>query len=366
MKKIIVFGMTENPGGIESFLMNYYRKLPTERIQFDFLCNTNEVAYEREIQKLGGKIYRIPARRDGRKRFRTALNSFMEKHANEYDAIWVNVCSLANIDYLKAAKKYGIVRRIIHCHNAANGDSFLRGILHLVNKKCIDRYATDFWSCSDSASEWFFGKNILKHPKYRLIYNAVDADEFVPDDNVRDACREELHLQGKLVIGHIGRFHFQKNHRFLLSVFQELQKINADYELLLVGQGELMEEIRSLAEQMNIERHVHFLGLRDDIAKLFQAMDVFVFPSVFEGLPLVLLEAQANGVPVVASDTITRSVKVNSNVYFESLKESPQQWAKRIDEQCRGQRRIVPTEFADSQYNVCSQVKELEQYLSES
>ena len=135
MKKVLVFGMTENPGGVESVIMNYYRAMDRSRVQLDFLCNSDTVAYEEEIVALGGTVYKIPARRDGRRAFHQALDAFMAQHAREYCAIWVNVCSLANIDYLKAAKKYGIPKRIIHCHNAANGDSFLRGLLHRYNRR---------------------------------------------------------------------------------------------------------------------------------------------------------------------------------------------------------------------------------------
>ena len=262
MIKILVFGITENPGGVESVIMNYYRSLDREKIQFDFLCNTETVAYETEILQLGGTVYRIPARRDERKAFFDALDQFMRDHASEYHGIWVNVCSLANIDYLVYAKKYGISKRIIHCHNADNGDSFLRGLLHRFNRLRIRRVATDFWSCSDEASKWFYGAGMTKNLNYRYITNAIDPGKFVMDKAVRADYRKKLSVEKKLVIGHIGRFHFQKNHRFVLEVFREVRKLRSEAELLLIGQGELTEEIKKAAETMGISDSVQFLGVR--------------------------------------------------------------------------------------------------------
>ena len=147
MKRVLVFGVTENPGGVESVIMNYYRNIDRNKIQFDFLCNTKEVAYEDEIIKMGGKIYKITGRSVNRRQYMNDMEKFFSENAKKYTTIWVNVCSLANIDYLKFAKKYGIKYRIIHSHNSENMDSKLRGLLHKFNKKIIIKYATDFWAC---------------------------------------------------------------------------------------------------------------------------------------------------------------------------------------------------------------------------
>lgn len=365
MKTVLVFGITDNPGGIESVIMNYYRRIDREKIQFEFLCNTQIVAYEEEINSLGGIIHRIPARRDGRKQFEEALDKFMEENARRYCAIWVNVCSLANIDYLKAAKKFGIPKRIIHCHNADNGDSFLRGQLHKINRLRIDRFATDFWSCSDEASQWFFGEKNIKSSKYRLIYNAVDPDKFRPDSEIRKEYRNELACEGKLVIGHIGRFHFQKNHEFVIAVMRALKKKEKNVELLLIGQGELMDAIQKKVGESGLTKEVQFLGVRSDVAQLYQAMDVFLFPSVFEGLPVVLLEAQANGLPCVISDNITKKIKINDNLYFRSLEETPEKWADFILNTAAERGRVSQEKFLHSNYNIILQTEKLERLLTE-
>ena len=177
MYKILVFGMTENPGGVESVIMNYYHYMDKNTFHFDFLCNSyNKIAFEEEIISNGSQTFHFPARSKNYKKYKKELKNFFENNASKYDAIWVNVCSLANIDYLKMAKKYGIKRRIIHSHNSQNMDSRLRGILHKYNKKRIAYYVTDFWSCSKEASEWFYDSSIIK--KSIIISNAIDVEKY--------------------------------------------------------------------------------------------------------------------------------------------------------------------------------------------
>ena len=365
MKKVLVFGMTENPGGVESVIMNYYRAMDRSQVQFDFLCNSQTVAYEDEIQALGGVIYKIPARRDGRGAFAQALDQLMATHAGEYSAIWVNVCSLANIDYLKAAKKYGIPKRIIHSHNAANGDSFLRGLLHLYNRRVVRKLATDYWSCSDEASRWFFGADIMHHPRYRVIPNAIDATRYAPDPAQRQEYRRMLGVEDALVVGHVGRFHVQKNHSFLLHVAAQMKCLEPKTQLLLVGQGSEMESIRGLTAQLELEDTVQFLGVRSDLEGLYQAMDVFVFPSKSEGLGVVLLEAQANGLPCVTSDVVPHQVKVNDNLHFLPLEDGAQKWASFILNQAVRQGRVGQEQFMNSPYNMARQAQLVQDLLSE-
>lgn len=331
MKRILIFGMTENQGGIESFIMNYYRNIDKSKLQFDFICNTNEVAYEDEILKNGGNIYKITARSKNYKLFHKELDEFFRNNASKYNSIWVNVCSLANIDYLKFAKRYKIKHRIIHCHNSQNMDSLFRGLLHRWNKLFIKKYATDFWTCSDNASKWFYRKEIIKSDKYLIINNAIDSEKFKFNKQTRDLYRKNLKLENKLVIGNIARFHFQKNHTFLIEIFNELYKKDQNVFLLLVGTGEDEDKIKQMVCQYGLQDSVMFLGMRRDISEIIQAMDIFVFPSLFEGLPITLIEAQANGLPIFTSkDVIPKEIKMSENLEFISLKESPQKWAEKI------------------------------------
>lgn len=331
MKKVLVFGMTENPGGIESVIMNYYRNINREVIQFDFLCNCRTIAYEKEIESLGGKIFSVTARKKNPLEFRKQMNDFMKLHAKEYDAIWVNVCSLVNIDYLIFAKKYKIPKIIIHCHNSDNDGNQIKKLVHLYNKNRIEKYATDFWSCSDAASPWFFGQKIIHSDKYKVIPNAIDVEQYERNDEVRIAMRKKYQLEDKIVIGHVGRFHFQKNHSFLIDIFEQLARRNDKYRLILIGQGALENDIKKLVAQKSLEKKVIFCGVQSDTSEFYQMMDCFVLPSLFEGLGIVALEAQACSLPCVLSDQVPSIVKVNDNVSFLSLKADLNKWADTIE-----------------------------------
>lgn len=330
-KRILVFGMTQNPGGVESVIINYYRNINKEKFQFDFLCNTEVVAYEEEILKLGGNIYRITARSNDRKKYKEEMNNFFQKYASRYSTIWVNVCSLANIDYLIYAKKYGIKYRIIHSHNSQNMDSKLRGILHKINKNIVKLYATDFWACSEEAGQWFYKKNIMQSNKYQIVNNAINTEKYRFNNDIRKDVRKELDLQEDLVIGNVGRLHFQKNQIFLLDIFKEIKNIENNAKLVLVGQGEDEKKLKERVKALGLENDVMFLGVRYDVERIIQAFDSFVFPSVFEGLGLSIVEAEASGINVFASkDVIPELVKMSKNFYFISLKENAEYWAKQI------------------------------------
>lgn len=330
MVRILIFGMTENPGGIESVIMNYYRAIDKSKIQFDFLCNSPEVAYEEEIQKLGGKIYKIASRSNNACLYYKELRSFFKNNAVKYKTIWVNICSLANIDYLKYAKKYGIKYRIVHCHNSQNMDSKARKILHIINKFRLKKYATDYWTCSEDANNWFFTNNILEKNKIVCINNAIDYNKFKFNEKIRQEYRNKLNIDSKLVFAHVGRLHFEKNQLMLLDIFKNINEMNGNVELLLIGDGEDRAKIENKIKKLELENNVRLLGIRNDVEKIMQSVDAIIFPSLFEGLPLVLIEAQANGLPIFASKSISEQVVIGENVELISLDEKPKEWAIKI------------------------------------
>lgn len=334
MKRILVFGITDNPGGIESVIMNYYKKFNKSNIQLDFLCNTNIVAYEDEIKSLGGQVFRITARSTNLRKYKKELKNFFKCNSYKYDAIWVNVCSLANIDYLKYAKRYGIKRRIIHSHNSQNMDSFARGLLHKFNKLFLKKYATDFWSCSNSASKWFYNKKIINSKKYLLINNAIDCNKFKYNQNTRDEYRNKYNIEKKYVIINVGRLHFQKNQLFILDIFNEYLKINKDAILFLVGDGEDKKAIEQKIELLNLNQYVRLLGKRNDVENLYMMSDLLIFPSLFEGLSLALLEAQASGINIIASDTISEETIMSNNFSTLPLNTPTSEWAEEISKLC--------------------------------
>lgn len=365
MKKILVFGITETPGGVESVIMNYYRYINKQKIQFDFLCNTETVAYEEEIKTLGGKIYKITSRRKNRKKFKKEMNAFFINNAKQYSAIWVNVCSLANIDYLKYAKKYGIKTRIIHAHNSQNMDSFLRGMLHRFNKLLISKYATDFWSCSDEASKWFYNKKIINSDKYLIIKNAIDVDKFKYNEDTRRKYRKELKIEDKFVIGNVGRLHFQKNQIFLIKIFKEIKEKLDNTVLLIVGEGEERKNIENTIKEYKLEDSVVLLGSRNDVNNLMQAMDVFVFPSLFEGLPLVAIEAQVSGLKTYASyKAIPKEACVDKEIFeFIELEKGEKYWSERIlnDTSKTINRKRNLEIYQDAGYDIKSEINKFEE-----
>lgn len=367
MYKILVFGMTENPGGVESVIMNYYHYMDKNTFHFDFLCNSyNKIAFEEEIISNGSQTFHFPARSKNYKKYKKELKNFFENNASKYDAIWVNVCSLANIDYLKMAKKYGIKRRIIHSHNSQNMDSRLRGILHKYNKKRIAYYVTDFWSCSKEASEWFYDSSIIK--KSIIISNAIDVEKYCFDDVKRKKLRRDLKWEENYIIGNIGRLHFQKNQMFILDIFEKLIKKEPKVRLILIGDGEDKTKLEKEIDKKKLNKYVHMAGIQKDICGWLSTFDLFLFPSKFEGLSMAAMEAQANGVPMLASDSvIPKEVKINPSFIFWNLENSAESWAEEILNIKENINRVSQKEIVDNftmrGYEIHTEAKKLEKLL---
>ena len=327
-KKVLVFGMTDNPGGIESLLLNVLAAQGSGGVIFDFLANTTKVAFEDKLLDSGSKVYRIHARHDDRRMFYRDLDLFFERHAAEYGAIWQNTNSLANIDYLIYAKRYGIPVRIIHGHNSMNVEGTIRGALHRINRMRIRSIATHFWSVSDTASEWFYGKGYKELPNYRVITNTIDAARFRFSEVNRNIIRSKLGLSSDvLLIGTVGRLHRQKNQKLIIDVVAELIRRGVEAHALLIGDGPLRERLINHADRSGVLSRTHFVGAVRETKEYYDAMDLFLFPSLCEGLGIALLEAQANGLPCLISDSIPLDGVVNPNVSVGRLSDSASQWA---------------------------------------
>ena len=366
MKRILVFGMTENPGGVESFIINYYRHIDRNRIQFDFLCNTfQEVAYENELKQLGANVYHIISRRQNRQKFRAQLTDLFKVHAKEWDAVWVNVCSLANIDYLKTAKRYGVKQRIIHSHNSRNMEGLIRRILHEWNKLSLRSYATDYWACSEEAADWFYKGAARKQTV--IIPNAIDVKQYKHDPDRRKEIRYKLGLTDCFVIGNIGRLHFQKNQSFLIDVFAEYRKRRKDAFLLLVGGGEDEAMLKSKADEKGLSPVIYFAGVQHNITDYLDCFDLVLFPSRFEGLSIAALEAQANGLPVLLSDRCSQDTVVNGNVSRLALDVGTDVWCEEIDSlrrQGRDSITVIEKRFREKGFDLENEIHRLERLLS--
>ena len=310
-------------GGLESMLMNYYRHIDREKIQFDFLVHRqNRAAFDDEIESLGGKIYCLPRLVPWSKSYLSALNCFFDEHP-EYKVIHVHQDCLSSA-ILKVAAQHNVPVRVAHSHSA-NQDKNLKYPIKLWYKRFIPQYATNLFACGKDSGDWMFGG-----APFQIINNAIDVETYAYNPTKRQEMRRQLGLENELTIGHVGRFNQPKNHPFLLDIFAVLLKKEPNAILLLVGGGGGMSQIREKAQKLGIAEHVHFLGVRSDVADLMQAMDVFVFPSLYEGLGIALIEAQAAGLPCVVSDTIPHEAYLTDLVDSESLSAPAEKWAEKI------------------------------------
>lgn len=315
-------------GGIENLLMNIYRNIDREKVQFDFMVHRSKDAYfDKEIEDLGGKIYKCsPFNPIKHLKYMRDINRVLDEH-DEYKIIHAH--SELNMWPLKAAKKHSIPVRISHSHNTKEIKD-LKWAFMQYEKIFLKKQCTDLFACSKDAASWLYGEKAVRENKVTYIKNGIKVDNFKFDIDIRNKVRKELGLENNFVIGHVGRFMKQKNHKFILDVFKELKKLKPNAKLVLVGEGELQSEIKQIAKQLSIYNDIEFLGVRNDVNHLMQAMDIFLFPSFYEGLGIVLIEAQALGLASVVSENIPEEAFITDLVHRISLKNSAEYWAKKI------------------------------------
>ena len=347
-------------GGLETMLMNYYRHMNREKVQFDFLTHRQErAAYDDEIEALGGKIYRLPRLVPWSKSYLAALDQFFADHP-EYKVVHVHQDCLSSV-ILKAAEKHGVPVRIAHSHSA-NQDKNLKYPIKLWYKRDIPKYATNLFACGRDAGDWMFGG-----APYQTINNAIDVAAYTYSPLKRAEKRRELGLATEFVIGHVGRFNQPKNHPFLLSIFAALLKKEPTATLLLVGGGEDMPKIQAKAQALGVAEHVRFLGVRSDVADLMQAMDVFVFPSLYEGLPVTMVESQAAGLPCIISDKVPpECILTEGLVAVLPLSAGPEIWAAKILEKKNLPRTDRRSEIAAHGFDITTEAVKLQEFYLEA
>lgn len=315
--------------GVESVIMNYYRHLDHSRVQFDFICDedSTRIPYD-EIKKLGGRVFLVPKYQNLPKYLKALEKLFKE---NQYHIVHANINTLS-VFPLYAAKKAGVPIRISHSHSTSNPKEWKRNLIKNILRPFSKRYATDYFACSELAGRYLFGNKAFDQGEVKIIHNAIDIDKFKFDEVARKKLRKELGIKDStVVIGHVGRFVQQKNHAFLVDVFKEYHKKNPDSKLLLVGSGPLEDEIKKKVEKLDLKDSVLFLGQRDDINKLYSVMDIFCLPSLYEGLPVVGVEAQAAGLPCVFSNKITKNIVLCDNTQMLSIKNNRNQWLRYME-----------------------------------
>ena len=316
-------------GGAETMVMNYYRHIDRKKVQFDFLVHREQRgAYDDEIEALGGRIYRMyPIYPQNFARYKHDIRAFFKAHP-EYRIIHSHMSELGYFAFKEAAKQ-GVPVRICHAHNAPHGFD-MKMIMRDYFKKRMMPYLTHLFMCGVESGRWLYGKE--NENRFIMLNNAIDAAAYTYNPAKRAEMRQQLGLaDDELVIGHVGRLNPQKNHPFLLKIFAALLKKEPNAVLLLVGGGNDMPKIQAKAQELGIAERVRFLGVRSDVADLMQAMDVFVFPSLYEGLPVTMVEAQASGLPCLISDKVPSECIITDGLTeVIPLSESPDTWAKKI------------------------------------
>ncbi len=311
-------------GGSQALVMNLYRHMDREQIQFDFvLDHPDRDDYADEVRALGGRIYTMPGFHGNVGEVRRAWDTFFSEHP-EYKVLHSHVRSYASL-YLPVAKKHG-VKTIIHSHSTSNGSGF-SALVKLALQYPLRRQADVLMSCTREAGAWLFGEKACQSDRFFVLPNAVDVEKFRYNEATRRQYRQQLGIENKLVVGHVGRFHEAKNHSFLLESFARLQERKPESALLLVGDGELRGEIERKIAELGIGTSVILTGNRSDVAELMQAMDLLAFPSKWEGLPVTVVEAQAAGLPCLISDKITHDVDLSPLVRRLPI-DSPEVWAR--------------------------------------
>lgn len=355
-------------GGAESRIMDLYRQMDRNEIQFDFLVHSEAMDrkpqfYDEEIQAMGGHIYVLPKFKVYNYfSYRRAVRDFFAAH-REFRVVQGHMTSTAGI-YLPIAKKAGVPVTVAHARNAG----VVKGPKGLATKffrRGLADKADVLFACSRLAGEDVFGKAAMEAGEVKIIHNAIDVSRFVYNEKVREEMREQLDLAGNLVLGHVGRFEYQKNHLYLLKVFAAVCRERPDAALLLLGDGEDRPAMEGKCKELGIADKVRFLGNRKDTERYYQAMDIFLLPSFFEGLPGVLVEAQAAGLKCIASDTITREAQATDLVTYLSIEDAAEIWAEEVLKQADYVRRDTAGELSAEGFDVRCQAESYRKfYLS--
>lgn len=351
-------------GGAETMIMNLYRHIDRTKIQFDFLVHTTKKCYfDDEIQQLGGNIYTVPYYKiTNEKQYKTSLDKFFKTHS-EIKIVHGHLGSCSHI-YLQKAKKYGCYA-IAHSHNTKPNVFSLKNCLYRLFTYKTRKIADFFFACSVAAAKYRFGEKIAHSDRCRVLKNAIDVNKFAYSDSYRSEIREKFNLGDKFVVGHVGRFNAQKNHTFLIDIFKAVHDKIPDSILMLVGVGNLMPIIKQKVDSLGLNESVVFAGLRSDVYRMMSAFDTFLFPSLYEGLGIVAIEAQTAGLHVVCSDTIPREVRVTNLVEFRSLNEPIEAWAEAIS-RCLGPyvRLNMQQEIVNAGYDIRTTAKWLEVFYA--
>lgn len=346
-------------GGVESVIINYYRTIDKGKIQFDFVVHKNPYkVFSNEVKSIGGKIYEVTPYNKNVFLFTYEIYKIIKD--GNYEIVHVNMNSLS-VFPLFAAWLAGAKIRILHNHTTDSLAEGLRTILKRLLRPFAKMFANQYWACSKHAAVWMYGQKAVNEGKVTIINNAIDLDKFAFNQEKRDILRSKLGLEGKFVIGHVGRFMKAKNHNFLIDIFAEVVKQKDNAVLLLIGEGVLMEDIRNKVSNLHLTDKVFFLGVRNDVADLYNAMDVFVLPSFYEGLPVVGVEVQANGLPIIVSEEVFSEVKISNYISFIDLNTNIKVWSEECIKISRMERKQAKCKILKAGFDISVESSKLEE-----
>lgn len=319
-------------GGISTLMLNIQKNIDRKKVNFDYLTLHDRKEPQEDIAiEMGSIKYVASADNVKMKPLRFFARLLQIKKickSNNIKIMHNNDGTPKGVLNAIAAKAGGVEYITYHSHNGGTTESdFLSRFVNSICRPLIPIVCNDLWACSTLAAEFTFPKYIAKHKKFRFVPNGVDLERFKFNSTVREETRLDMGLENKFVIGHVGRFNKQKNHEYLIDIFSAIHEKNADSVLLLIGEGETQTSIKDKVHKLGLDKSVFFYGISAHVAKLYNAMDVLLMPSIFEGLPVTGIEAQASGLPIVFSDVITREVAIAHNIDYVSLTQSPDVWA---------------------------------------
>lgn len=350
-----VLDFINNNSGVSSVVMNYYFHMNPQMVKCDFLLfEKPEEEWEKKLTSRGAKIY-VTGQPSGKNilKYRKRVNEFLAQHGNEYDVIHVHIPNVAFL-VLCGAKKNGIQTRIIHSHNARGADGLCKKIRNFVLNKWGLCYANKYFACGRLAGEYLFGKN----GNFTIVPNAIELERFHFSEESRAKIRQNLGIKNEFLIGHVGRFEEQKNHVGLLAIFKKVCENNKDCILLLIGDGKLKADIEELIKVNKLEDRVILTGVVDNVPEYISAMDLFVLPSLYEGLPVVCVEAQCAGVPCLISENVTQEVRISSQIEFINCKDL-EKWQKTIEQYMSKGKTERDCKLGE-EYNIWIQAQKLE------
>ncbi|SFC09859.1 Glycosyltransferase involved in cell wall bisynthesis [Alkalibacterium subtropicum] len=347
-------------GGVEAMVMNYYRHIDRSRIQFDFIVDEDSsiVPYD-EITALGGRVFIVPAYQQVIQ-YRQALMTILKE--NHYGIIHSHINALS-VFPLSTAKRAGVPIRIAHSHSTAAPGETVKNIIKNILRPLSKTYPTHFCSCSRGSGEWLFGKKFVTTDRLTIINNGIEVEKFMFDEKERAKIRRELGITDKYVIGHTGRLSFQKNQEFLISLIHELSKKEPDVVLLLLGNGQEREKLIRQAQRLDIRDKIHFLGNKSDVNRYYNAMDIFAFPSRYEGFGISAIEAQVSGMPVILSDNVPQEACLTGKCKFLSIDQGVKPWVETVTQYKRDPGRESNIDIFD--YNIEHTAEKLEAYYFE-